>query len=93
MMDIVKTAKEARAMIRKLSFNTPEDGDGGVKFEMGWYEDSEDCVDSYVKTYGDDFCPPRERQYSVLPFSQSDCDFQYFDFDWDDDIGWGNNKT
>ena len=45
MMDIVKTAKEARAMIRKLSFNPPEDGDEGVKFEMGWYEESEECVD------------------------------------------------
>ena len=93
MMDIVKTAKEARAMIRKLSFNTPEDGDGGVKFKMGWDDESEECVDSYVKSYGDGFCPPRERKYSVLSFCQSDCDFQYFDLDLDEEIGWVNNKT
>jgi hypothetical protein len=95
MMDIVKTAKEARAMIRKLSFNPPEpeDGDGGVKFEMGWDEESEDCDNSFVKTYGVDFFPPRERKYSLLSFSQSECDFQYFDYDWDDDIGWWNTKT
>ena len=46
-----------------------------------------------MKTSDGDFCSPRERKYSVLSFSQSDCNFQYFDFDWDDDIGWVNNKT
>ena len=52
MVDIVKTAKEARAMIRKLSFTTPEDGDGRVKFELGWDEESDDCVASFIRANG-----------------------------------------
>merc|ERR1712071_663326 len=42
MVDIVKTAKEARAMIRGLSCGDEEDVEGGVKFVMGWDEETED---------------------------------------------------
>ena len=91
MVDIVKTAKEARAMIRKLSFTPLQDGDGPVKFELGWDEESEDCVASFIRTNGADAWD-RERETPVLSFKQSDCDFQYFDFDWDNSLGWVNDN-
>ena len=91
MVDIVKTAKEARAMIRKLSFTSLQDGDGRVKFELGWDEESEDCVASFIRTNGADVWD-RERETPVLSFKQSDCDFQYFDFDWDNSLGWVNDN-
>ena len=91
MVDIVKTAKEARAMIRKLSFTPLEDGDGRVKFELGWDEESDDCVASFIRTSGADVWDS-ESETPVISFKQSDCDFQYYDFDWDDSIGWIDNE-
>ena len=87
MMELVRTAKEARAMIRKLSFRDSSNSEEDVSFDLGVDDETEECITSFVQLHEDSLHLPsttwRERNPSVLSFCQSDVNFQYFDFDWD----------